>query len=263
MDTILRERRRAALRSLLGLLVAVGSAAAAFEASAVPMVLGETHLYATARLAGGSQDSQVHIGPVGGDGTLFQHAERGANSVTNRIRLDETGFHLEFEHVRGEEADGPILPAANTTLDVRFSVSERTTYRAEGFYSTIDPAGNRVWYQVMLRDRGTMQSLFWSEQDAQNTGPDIALELGGEGASGGPFSDSWYTGRMSGALVGELLVGVEYQLWVQAISSDMLNTPTPTTTLGTGRFSLLVAPEPSSGLLVTAGLLALAQRRRH
>jgi hypothetical protein len=226
---------------------------------AASFVHSTSTLSSTARDSDVSQNRQTaHHEP--GPFSLEQSASLGDNHLTTRYSFDDGRFDVSWEHERGSAATGPILPSTNTTLDIRFSVDADTTYSASGVFSAIDPLGKRLWFQVFLRDRSTMQSLFWSEQDSQNL-PDPALALGDTGNFGGPFSGQWYTGRMSGSLEGELLAGREYQLWIQAIASDMLFSE-PTTTTATGHFSMVVLPEPSTAMLLALGLFGVGASRR-
>lgn len=228
---------------------------------AASFVHATSTISSTARDSDASQNrNTTHQEP--GPFEVFQTASLGANHLSTWYSFEDGRFDVRWEHDRGSPATGPILPSTNTTLDIRFSVDADTTYAALGAFSAIDPLGKRLWFQVFLRDRSTMQSLFWSEQDSQNL-PDPELVLGGSGSEGGPFSGHWYTGRLSGSLTGELLAGREYQLWIQAIASDMLFSE-PTRTLAQGSFSMVVLPEPGTAQLVGLGLagLGLARSRR-
>lgn len=248
------------IASLLLLALFSWGAAAPDRAFAASFVHSTSSLSSTARDSEVQQNRQTAYqqpGPF----SLEQTASQGDNHLTTWYTFEDGRFDVRWEHERGEDATGPILPSTNTTLDIRFTVDADTTYSATGAFSAIDPLGQRLWFQVFLRDRGTMQSLFWSEQDSQML-PNPSLALGGSGSAGGVFNDYWYTGRMSGSLEGELIAGREYQLWIQAIASDMLFSE-PTTTYAQGHFSMVVLPEPGTALLLSLGLFGIGAARRH
>ncbi len=234
----------------LARVVAIASVVVAIGALQSPsasagLVIGTgSGIVATARQAGGAATMDTRaLDAIPSDSIS---ATRGANQSNGTYAVDGSGFSMSFDHTRGElQTASPIVNSVLTTAELLFTVDTPGQYVLDGLFDYVDPVGKRAYLQVLLRDQ-TNGSLLYSKFDDRQSATNESFRV-----------DTDFTG----ALMGNLLPGHDYQLWVQALSSDMLLS-TPSTSTGTGSFSLMVIPEPGTGLLVLVGLASLARRRR-
>ena len=237
-------RRLSNIAAATGLLVAIGATQSP-SAQAALIVGTDSVIRALARESGGGGTTDVRALDSNPSGIVS--ATRGANESSASYSVDGSGFSMVFDHTRGELQTGqPILPLVNTTVELFFTVDEPGTYVLDGQFDFVDPVGKRAYLQVFIQDLtggATPYNKFEENQAATNESFRVDMNF-------------------TGALIGSLVPGNEYRLWVQALSSDTLGSA-PSTSTGSGSFSLTVIPEPSTAMLVAIGVAALGASRRH
>ena len=171
----------------------------------------------------------------------------GDSSVGTSWSLSNGGFQIVFDHTRAVAQDS----YSQTYASLLFTVDEDVDYVLAGSYSTADETGRRIFLRTYLFDYTANEHLFNSEQLSDAT-PNEVLTLGEQG--GDAFN------LLEGSLTGTLAPGHDYQLFlISFIWSQDTTTDAPAT--ATGSVSLSFVPEPSSALLLSGGLLALAFAR--
>lgn len=233
----------ARIAAIAGVLVASGVLQS--PAANADLIIGAgSKILANAREAGGPTDQDTKALDSIPSGSIS--ATRGANHSSGTYSVDGSGFSMTFDHTRSElQTSSPVVNGVNTTAELLFTVDTPGQYVLDGVFDFVDPVGKRAYLQVFLSDQ-TSGSLLYNKFDENQSATNESFRV-----------DANFTG----ALIGNLVPGNDYRLWVQAVSSDMLSS-TPSTSTGSGYFNFLVVPEPGTGLLVLVGLASLARRRR-
>lgn len=173
------------------------------------------------------------------------------SSVVTEYDLSNDGFLITMDHIRTGISGG----ASQSSGEVRFGVDQDTAYSASGSYSAFDTDGHNIRLTVHLRDYTLLPSpyfLFQSHQQSLST-PNESFILG--------ETDGDFTNGMNGDLTGTLIAGHSYgfiyNLYIRSSS------PISSTVSATGFIDLSFSaiPEPSTGLLLTLGLLGLGVHR--
>jgi len=171
----------------------------------------------------------------------------GDSSVGTNWSLSNGAFQIVFDHTRAVAQDS----YSQTYASLYFTVDEDVDYVLAGSYSAADETGRRTFLRTYLFDYTANVHLFNSEQLSDAT-PDEALTLGEQGGDAYNLLD--------GALTGTLAPGHDYQLFlISYIWNQGTTTDAPAT--ATGSVALTFVPEPSSAILLSGGLLALAFAR--
>jgi hypothetical protein len=172
----------------------------------------------------------------------------GAAASSAGFDLSSGGFEISFGLAR---PGGGSFGRAESLAHVYFSVDVEVAYAIGGSFGAIDPDGADATFVVELIEiRGVASdTLFFSRQESTHT-PDESFVAGGAGG------DS--VNELLGSAAGTLLPGREYQFFFHALLGAQEAPSQPGTASGFARISFV--PEPATGLLLAAGLLALARR---
>ena len=168
----------------------------------------------------------------------------GNSRSTSTYSFSDSGLTLTFDHSRATRLDS----YAGTFVWIRLSVSSRVDYAVAGAYSTDAVEGGWTALDVAINDLQTTPALYRSRQESFAT-PMESFVLG---ESGGDANNI-----LVGSPTGALLRGHIYDLDI-GIHIDASPTAATSIARGTGYVTLLFVPEPSSALLVAAGLVAFA-----
>lgn len=164
-----------------------------------------------------------------------------AATLTNRI------FSVLLEQAHpGQD----LSLTARSFMWIRFSLDADLAYEVSGSYAALDPEGRRIEFEVELRNSTTGEALFLSEH-ASLGAPNESFTAGQPGGN--------LVSNVSGSATGTLFAGDVHDFIVSA----RLAGPALEAAAASGSASLVLSPEPSSALLLAAGLLALAARRRY
>lgn len=171
----------------------------------------------------------------------------GASRSETTYSFSNAGLSLTFDHTRAT-----LLGSyAATFVRIHFSPSADVDYIFAGAYSSDAVDGGWTALDVRLSEFGVANTLYRSRQESFAT-PAESFVLG---ESGGDTDNI-----LIGSPTGTLIAGRNYDLDI-GIHIDA--TPTAATTIAraTGYVTLILVPEPSSGLLLALGFAALAVRR--
>jgi PEP-CTERM motif len=170
------------------------------------------------------------------------------STSTTNFDLSDAGFLFTFDHHRGSEA----FAQGATYISLLFIPSTDVDYAISGGYSVADDEGRHVNVFATFFDVSAQTSLYYSSQTSEFT-PNEEFSLGGSG--GDSYNEN------SGSPVGTLIGGHFYRL---EFATELIASPTASVVEAdaTGYLTLAFVPEPSTGLLVFAGLLGLAGWRR-
>jgi len=171
----------------------------------------------------------------------------GGSSSATGVAISHGGFDLSFDHTR----TGVLDALATSSGEIFFAVDATVDFTITGTYTASDADGRQTIQYVLLQ-QVSGPNLFFSYQESRAT-PDESFSVGN---TGGDFFN-----QVVGSATGTLLPGELYRLiffnGIEASPSAASGSAT-----ATGSLTLTLVPEPSSGLLLAAGLVALAARRR-
>jgi hypothetical protein len=180
-------------------------------------------------------------------------ATHGGVTATTGFAFSDSGITLTFDHIRA-----PTLYAAayggtavNGDRQIQFVPNANVPYVLEGVYTTVDVDGGYVEFRAAFLDITANTVLFVNAQSSDST-PNESFVLG--------LQQGDRDNHLVGSLSGMLIAGHTYALTTLATTQSLSNATTSAT--GTGHLSLTFVPEPSTGLLVIAGLLGFAVRRK-
>ena len=239
------EANRAVCHRLLLVLVVLLSASVTPVASAAIIIL-------SSNVSAGASSTN---GP--GQVLLYQPTsipESGTVTATDGLAMSETGFSLSddgftitFDHQRTSN----FLSYASGQASVFFRSDRDTPYMLSGAYSSNDPEGRLTRLETLLTSP-TGTDLFSNGQQSHST-PNESFVIG---ESGGDTRNS-----LTGSATGTLLAGRLYD-FVAFAALEMFPIPGTAPAAGSGSITLSFVPEPSTGLLLSAGLLTLGIARR-
>lgn len=237
------------LRSRIGVLLATGVLFADAGASALTLNPGffGSDLIVTAEDGVNPGLGEVIRNPVAVPYQTTEAATDGAASASADFDLSDAGFAMDFDLA---EQGGGSNGWAVSQFRIYFAVDAPTGYEILGAYSALDPDGGGASLGFELHDATAGVYLFSSYQDSLST-PNESFVVGGSGGDSGNL--------LAGSAVGTLLPGHEYSFFAYA-RIEGRGTAQPGT--ATGFAGLVLVPEPASGLLLAAGMLALARGRR-
>ncbi len=258
----IRARRRAPRVA-----VALGLVLLAWPASALTLTLDPGFRRSSGVVgvtdAGLTQTDYLEDGALA-DG-VQQSIASGANVATSHYAISNAELAIDFEHARdADSAAGDYAYQAFSRGSLYFGVDVDVGYRLEGEYTAVDPVGRLTRLRVSLVDETLRPDPrhplpgafpFRSHQESRST-PHESFQLGLlEGDSGnGPVGDVG-----DNSATGTLVAGHVYGLyWDTEISA---HEPTSAPATASGFVRLQIVPEPSTGLLVGAGLVVLASVR--
>jgi hypothetical protein len=231
-------------RLFLSLLLSLGIAS---SASALNITLGSaSYVFAYADDLAGPYGSNSYAPTHLPDaGTVT--ASDGANTTNTSYDLANSGLSIGIDQMIND-APAPM------TSEVRifFTPDSDVDYAISGIYSAVDPVGRYIALDALLTDHLTSTALYYFSN--------VSLGTTNESFTLGVPSGNFLAVE-TGALTGTLLAGHVYSLYVYAELNPFGNSST-SAARGTGYVSLSFVPEPSTGLLVIAGLLGLAGWRR-
>jgi hypothetical protein len=175
-------------------------------------------------------------------------------SLLSTYDFSNAGFSQTFDYARGASWSG------ETDLQIYFSVDDNVAYMAEGVLSATDSVGGPIRFEVLIYDR-TIGSYLLESDRASIATPNEIFRLGETGGD--------YKNDFAGALAGTLIAGHEYALLYSFDVAKGLQYPegeipeySDATFSGNISLSFSAIPEPSTGLLVTLGLLCVSSWRR-
>jgi len=170
-------------------------------------------------------------------------ATRFSSSATASYDFSDGGFDITIDdHQLQDQLDA----YAGSGGVIYFSVDGPASYAISGIYEALNPPETRVDIMIELRDMESDTILYNTGMRSENTGDETLIV----GVGGGDTFDFEI-----GALTGLLEAGREYRF----IYNAFLEAPVAPTgsASATGQIHLILAPEPSTSVLVAAGLLAL------
>jgi hypothetical protein len=173
-------------------------------------------------------------------------ASEGTNTSATEFDLSNSALVIRFDHSRDAANDARSFGSAA----IYFTVSEDIDYLLSGTYSASDTFGRLTQFKASLFDETLGTVNYDAFYDSRYT-PNESFTLGQYGG------DTVY--NEYGALSGTLVAGHQYRFLVDA-GIRGLREETPSRADATGLTSLIFVPEPSTGLLVIAGLLGFAIR---
>lgn len=171
------------------------------------------------------------------------------NSATASYVLLNEGFSVEMDHTRSA-AEGSY---AESFGYIYFHVDEDISYRAQAFYTVVDPEGRQVYLYSYLKDETLDEDIYYSRQLSEST-VNESFALGGSG--GDSLNEN------TGSLSGTLIAGHDYELFYDGFVSALSSPASSATASGTFTLQL---PEPKHSLLSLISLMViagLAARRR-
>ena len=173
----------------------------------------------------------------------------GGASSESGYSLTNAGFDITLDQSRVGAANS----FGQAEGSIFFSVNQGIDYVASGSYSVADSDGRIVYYRPFLYDRTVGSFVFENFQQSRAT-PNESFTLGG---TGGDFSNSTF-----GSLTGTLIAGHDYEFnYYVMIHTSSTASPSGATASGNLSLSFSAIPEPSTGLLMVLGLVALAVSR--
>jgi hypothetical protein len=201
-------------------------------------------------MAGGSYHYPFHA-PTGLPDAGLVSASYGASNSTTGFNLSDAGFTFSFDHVR----DSLYLAQGVTSAVIQFTPSADVDYILSGAYVSDNTGVQQQGLNAHLREEispSTFTTLVSSSQESRSTTTESFL-------LGQPGGD--YYNNMVGSLTGTLLAGHQYQFSFDTYIAAYPEAATAPAN-ASGYVTLAFVPEPSTGLLVSAGLLVLAGWRQ-
>lgn len=175
-------------------------------------------------------------------------ATQGLSSTTSDYHLSPSGFGITFDLAVGAISES----AATTSGSIFFSVDQDVGYAASGWFAAVDPDARFTRLDAILFDMDTGDLLFSSEHASDAT-PNESFTLG---VSGGDYNNVDF-----GSLTGRLFAGHRYHFFFNTDLESFSRQITASAS-ASGGFSLGFVPEPTSALLLMAGMLGVASWRR-
>jgi hypothetical protein len=212
---------------------------------------GPTRLWTVGSFSSGA-DVVDMVAPVTLPYSHTSTSALGGNSSESIYTLTNAAFNITLDHSRGST----YLNYGSSYGYVDFRVDQAVNYVALGSYTAVDSEGRRLVFTMNLLDRSTSSYVFDSSQVSFST-PDESFTLGENGGDG--FNVD------TGLLAGTLIAGRDYLF---AYRAELQAFPTASTSGATATGSLSLnftanpVPEPSTALLLGAGLVALIVSRR-
>ena len=238
-------RRRSLLIAIAGL---VGLAAACDALAVTFTFWGPSSISSDANDQVGSFAwVPYEITSIPASGTLI--AVDGQSHSASTFSFSSAGLVLTFDHSRHSRGTLALDAYGATFVRIRFSPSDDVAYAFDGAYSTAGETAGWTALDVAISNTQT-GPLYRSRQESFNT-PAETFILGGSGDD----TNNILVGSPTGTLIAARKYDLDIGIFISA------ERPAATTIAhGTGyvTMSLVPVPEPSTGLLRGAGIVALA-----